>query len=553
MSEIVPARAEPRWQKWINRLRLDPLHCRWNTIMVFLAPALVMYLGFTAFPVLRTFYNSFHRIKPGGITEFVGLANFIDLFSRDLTFFTAVKNTMIWATVQPCVEVGLGLLLALCLYAKVPFERIFRVLWFTPVLLSFIPVSEKLKAQYHARIETGSVSGPIDRFLSALGRWLPRGGYRYVAVITVVIVVVGFNYARQIKVGDFFPGSSILWPFHRYNKDAFRITFTNPLLNPLYVILEGEKGGGYVTEAATLREMNRFQRYINRHERVMFTLSIVNPMPGFLMVSFEDDPQWFHMPKEDRALSFMARKLVYAGEPGTWDQFVDMQDKYGNIIVYCRDKMPSTVDSVINHIEKYLEKTPGPPGGRFLLAGGAAGVQAAVCEVIEEAQIWNLILALGGVFLICAFNFRSLTAGLILTIPLAISNLLTFALMGAYHIGLTVNTYPVASVGIGLGVDYGIYFMSRILEERKKGADLNSAVSQTLASNGRAIIMIATTLTLGLMLWIFSSLKFQAEMGVLLAILLFLNMLGALLVVPALICILKPKFITRVKPDILES
>jgi predicted RND superfamily exporter protein len=368
-----------------------------------------------------------------------------------------------------------------------------------------------------------------------------------------VIVVVGFNYARQIKVGDFFPGSSILWPFHRYNKDAFRITFTNPLLNPLYVILEGEKGGGYVTEAATLREMNRFQRYINRHERVMFTLSIVNPMPGFLMVSFEDDPQWFHMPKEDRALSFMARKLVYAGEPGTWDQFVDMQDKYGNIIVYCRDKMPSTVDSVINHIEQYLEKTPGPPGGRFLLAGGAAGVQAAVCEVIEEAQIWNLILALGGVFLICAFNFRSLTAGLILTIPLAISNLLTFALMGAYHIGLTVNTYPVASVGIGLGVDYGIYFVSRILEERKKGADLNSAVSQTLASNGRAIIMIATTLTLGLMLWIFSSLKFQAEMGVLLAILLFLNMLGALFVVPALICILKPKFITRVKPDILES
>jgi hypothetical protein len=424
---------------------------------------------------------------------------------------------------------------------------------FTPVLLSFIPVSEKLKAQYHARIETGSVSGPIDRFLSALGRWLPRGGYRYVAVITVVIVVVGFNYARQIKVGDFFPGSSILWPFHRYNKDAFRITFTNPLLNPLYVILEGEKGGGYVTEAATLREMNRFQRYINRHERVMFTLSIVNPMPGFLMVSFEDDPQWFHMPKEDRALSFMARKLVYAGEPGTWDQFVDMQDKYGNIIVYCRDKMPSTVDSVINHIEQYLEKTPGPPGGRFLLAGGAAGVQAAVCEVIEEAQIWNLILALGGVFLICALNFRSLTAGLILTIPLAISNLLTFALMGAYHIGLTVNTYPVASVGIGLGVDYGIYFVSRILEERKKGADLNSAVSQTLASNGRAIIMIATTLTLGLMLWIFSSLKFQAEMGVLLAILLFLNMLGALLVVPALICILKPNFITRVKPDILES
>jgi predicted RND superfamily exporter protein len=382
-----------------------------------------------------------------------------------------------------------------------------------------------------------------------LGKWIPQQGRWYVAVITVIIVTVGFNYARHIKVGDFFPGSSILWPFHRYNKDAFRITFTNPLLNPLYVILEGEEGGGYVTEGTTLREMNRFQRYITKHDRVMFTLSIVSSLPGFLMVAYEDDPQWFHIPKEDRVLSFMARKLVYTGEPGTWDQFVDIQDKYANIIVYCRDKMPSTVDSIINYINQYLEKTPGPQGGKFLLAGGAAGVQAAVCDVIEKAQIWNLIFALGGIFLFCAFNFRSLTAGLILTIPLAISNVLTFALMGAYHIGLTVNTYPVASIGIGLGVDYGIYFMSRILEERKRGADLDSAVYYTLKSNGRAIVMIATTLTIGLIVWIFSPLKFQAEMGVLLAILLFLNMLGALLVVPALICIIKPKFVTRVKPD----
>ncbi|MFC1591662.1 MMPL family transporter [Thermodesulfobacteriota bacterium] len=171
------------------------------------------------------------------------------------------------------------------------------------------------------------------------------------------------------------------------------------------------------------------------------------------------------------------------------------------------------------------------------------GVQAAVREVIADAQIWNLIFALGGVFIFCAINFRSLTAGLILTIPLAVSNVLTFALMGAYHIGLTVNTYPVASVGIGLGVDYGIYFVSRLLEETKKGGDLNQAVYQTLRTNGRVIIQIATTLTVGLLIWIFSALKFQAEMGALLAILLFLNMLGALFLVPTLICILKPKFV----------
>jgi predicted RND superfamily exporter protein len=179
-------------------------------------------------------------------------------------------------------------------------------------------------------------------------------------------------------------------------------------------------------------------------------------------------------------------------------------------------------------------------------------VQAAVREVIADAQIWNLILALGGVWLFCALEFKSITAGLILTIPLAISNVLTFALMGAYQIGLTVNTFPVASVGIGLGVDYGIYFVGRLVEEKEKGVTLTAAIYKTLTTNGKSIIQIATTITIGLVLWAFSPLKFQAEMGILLAILLFLNMLGALFLVPALICILKPKFITNVHPATQE-
>lgn len=415
----------------------------------------------------------------------------------------------------------------------------------TPLLLSCTP--ETTQSRNHIDQQFNQKKEDYrTRFLGVIGQWLPRRGRWYVLAFTIIIASVGWNYAAQLRVGDFLPGSSILWPFHRYNKDAFRITFSIPLLNPLYVILEGDEGG-FVTKGSTLREMNRFQRYMMEHERVMFAYSIASSLPGFLMSSYEDDPQWFHIPKEDRVLSFIARRLLYAGEPGTWDRYVDMQDKYANIVIYCRDKMPKTVEGVIDHIQQYIEKNPGPPGGKYILAGGSVGVQAGVREVIAGAQIWNLIFALGGIFIFCSINFRSLVAGLILTIPLAISNILTFALMGAYHIGLTVNTYPVASVGIGLGVDYGIYFMSRLLEERKRGVDLNNAVYQTLKTNGRAIIQIATTLTIGLFIWIFSALKFQAEMGALLAILLFLNMLGALFLVPTIICILKPKFITKIK------
>lgn len=419
---------------------------------------------------------------------------------------------------------------------------------FTPLVLSYIPESRRFVHEVKKRRENGEFEKKLDyrdRFLRVLGRWIPQRGKWYVVCCAIILSMVSYYYAGKIIVGDFMPGSSILWPFHRYNKDAFRITFSMPLLNPLYVIVEGEQGN-FITLGPTLREMDKFQRFVATHERVMIVNSIVSYLPSFLMASYEDNPQWFHLPKEDQVLSFLARHMVYSGEPGTWDRYIDMQDKHANIIIYCRDKMPTTVESVMNHIKAYLKNTQGPSGGKYVLAGGAVGVQAAIRETIADAQIWNLIFALGGVLIFVAIMFQSITAGVILTIPLAISNFLTFALMGAYHIGLTTNTFPVASVGIGLGVDYGIYFVGRLIEERKKGITTAEAIYQALITNGKSIIQIATTITVGLLLWVFSALKFQAEMGLLLAVVLTLNMFGAVLLVPSLICIIKPKFLDKI-------
>jgi raffinose/stachyose/melibiose transport system permease protein len=110
------------------------------SIAVFLGPTVLVYVGLTAYPVLRTLYNSVLRIKPRGIEEFVGLANYAEL-TRDTIFWKAVGNTLIWAGVAPVLDVGVGLLLALCLYAKVPFARFFRVAWFTPSLISYVVVA----------------------------------------------------------------------------------------------------------------------------------------------------------------------------------------------------------------------------------------------------------------------------------------------------------------------------------------------------------------------------------------------------------------------------
>jgi ABC-type sugar transport system permease subunit len=112
----------------------------WLAIFLFLAPALLLYLGFTIYPAIRTFYNSVHTIKPRGVVVYVGLENFRELLGADPVFWKAVGNTMLWAAVAPVPDVLIGLLLALCLYAKVPLARLFRVVWFTPVLLSYVVV-----------------------------------------------------------------------------------------------------------------------------------------------------------------------------------------------------------------------------------------------------------------------------------------------------------------------------------------------------------------------------------------------------------------------------
>lgn len=112
----------------------------WGAIMVFLTPALLFFLFFTAYPIITTVYNSFHIVRPNQGDVFVGFGNYIQLLTHDAAFATAMVNTFIWATVAPIADVTLGLLLAACLYARVPFSRFFRVAWFSPVLISYVVI-----------------------------------------------------------------------------------------------------------------------------------------------------------------------------------------------------------------------------------------------------------------------------------------------------------------------------------------------------------------------------------------------------------------------------
>jgi ABC-type sugar transport system permease subunit len=130
--------------RWFARLRAPPepdaRRAAFSTLAIFLVPALLLYAGFMVYPVLRTFYNSVHTIKPQGIQEFVGLANFRELLTVDPVFWKAVGNTAIFTVIATIADVLGGLLIALCLFSRPPFAKLLRVVWFTPVLMSYVVV-----------------------------------------------------------------------------------------------------------------------------------------------------------------------------------------------------------------------------------------------------------------------------------------------------------------------------------------------------------------------------------------------------------------------------
>ena len=163
---------------------------------------------------------------------------------------------------------------------------------------------------------------------------------------------------------------------------------------------------------------------------------------------------------------------------------------------------------------------------------------AATNEAVEAAQIPMLVYIYAAIILLCLWAFRSLLGTLCIVIPLALVSVLSYALMVYLNIGLKVATLPVVALGVGIGVDYGIYIYSRLREFMQPGGSIRDALYATFLTTGNAVLFTAMTLAIGVSTWIFSSLKFQADMGVLLTFVFLANMLGAMVLLPALVVLL---------------
>jgi predicted RND superfamily exporter protein len=209
------------------------------------------------------------------------------------------------------------------------------------------------------------------------------------------------------------------------------------------------------------------------------------------------------------------------------------------VLLFTKDHQGETIAHIIREIKSYLQANPSDQVD-LLLASGNVGVMAATNEAVDASEVTMLLMLFASIGLLCLVEFRSIRAVICILVPLAIVSVMCNALMAILGIGLKVSTLPVIALGVGVGVDYGIYLYERMKTELANGMDLPDAFASALRQRGSAALFTAVTMAIGVGTWAFSALKFQADMGILLAFMFLVNMLGAVSLLPALATVLLP-------------
>jgi predicted RND superfamily exporter protein len=241
----------------------------------------------------------------------------------------------------------------------------------------------------------------------------------------------------------------------------------------------------------------------------------------------EGNPKWRVLPRNQQTLVQSISRIP------TSSGLLNGDCSVMPIILFMQDHKAETISRVINAV-KALRQDYQTDSLQFKLASGPIGVMAAQNEAVDAAQEPMMLYVFGAVILLCLISFKSLRATLSVVIPLYVVSVMAQALMTFLHIGLTVATLPVIALGVGIGVDYGIYILSTMNNKLKAGMAVRQAYFEALIERGSAVLFTAATLAVGVSTWVFSALKFQVDMGVLLTFMFVVNMLGAIIVLPAL-------------------
>jgi len=404
---------------------------------------------------------------------------------------------------------------------------IFTNLILLPVLLSFTGVNAKAAQRSLGAEQAGAAKHPV---WAMLDRFTQKRYATFALAIAATLGVVGLAASTQLRIGDLDPGAPELRSDSRYNRDvAFMNAAYGASTDVLAVMVRTPDGQCSAYE--TLNRIDALEWELRQLEGVESTNTLALLNRRVLIGLNEGNPKWFEfLPNQDML------NTVTAGAPrGLYNDACNLLTLY----VFVKDHRADTLSRVREHVEAFARQND-TPDVQFLLAAGNAGIEAATNIVVKDAWRQMLFLVYGAVVVLCFITFRSWRAVLVAVLPLMLTSVLAEALMVALGMGVKVATLPVIALGVGIGVDYALYILSITLAQLRQGKSLSDAYFHALRFTGKVVMLTGLTLAVGVVTWVASPIKFQADMGVLLAFMFVVNMLGALVLLPALACFLLP-------------
>ena len=431
-----------------------------------------------------------------------------------------VSDTIGFLTV---LLIGIGIIQEMAITASLGVVLIiFSNLILLPILLSYVQLKD-LDA-YRAKRQRGE--DRLDPLWRGLSELTTRKRALPVMLIAMVLAAWGLYKGNDLQIGDMQPGVSELREDSRYNIDSNAITAKFAIgVDVLSVIVTAPKDA--CIDYEIMAAMDRFHWHIQNLPGVQSVASLSEAMKIVTSGNNEGSPKWQTVLRNRYNMSGALRYMETSGG------LMNAECTAMPVLVYTTDHKAKTIALIIDGINAF---DSGLPKDQFnpRLASANVGIIAATNQAVADAQLPIMAYVYIAIFLLCVVTYRSVRGTLCIILPLALVSLLCYALMTILEIGLKVNTLPVVALGVGIGVDYGIYIYSRMRECIAQGLSLQESYYRALRLTGKPIIFTGLTLAVGVATWIFSDLKFQADMGILLTFMFLLNMLGAILILPSI-------------------
>src|SRR5882672_9449907 len=393
-----------------------------------------------------------------------------------------------------------------------------------PILLSYMRLSSASAQKLHGKETAGNWLWERMGFLAT------RRGSLIPLAIGLALTVFGVVEVRGLKIGDLGTGVPELRADTRYNRDVATITSQFAIgLDVLQVIAEMEGTDSPCLKRELLAKVENFETGMRQVEGVAAVRGLASFIGAVTQDYAEGWVKWRVLPETKEQI---AQATGFASRLG--NEFRNTQCNAIPLSIYPADHQATTIKRIVEAIQAFKKGNDGG-GITFRLASGNVGVMAATNEVVEQSDKWVNFALFAAVSVLCLVTFRSLRITLCVILPLALVTLLCNAIMAMLLIGVKVNTLPVIAISVGVGVDYGIYLFESMRHEMShRGTSLQAAFVEALKQRGTASIFTAAMMTISVLTWAFSTLKFQSDMGILLAFMFMVNVFGAIFLLPGL-------------------